>query len=433
MPRPPKAAEPPTPSLAIAPRGPLDAEVRVPGSKSITNRVLLIAALAAGESRLEGALSSDDTRVMQAALVALGAGVEGEGETRIVRGTGGALSAPAAPLDVENSGTSARFLTAAASLAPGPVTIDGNERMRQRPIADLVDALRALGAGVEVLGRKGCPPVRVLGGGLGGGAVEIDARRSSQYVSAVLIAAPYARKDVSLRFRDRALVSRPYVDLTLAVMGAFGAEADWTAQGGLRVAARRPYQARRYAVECDASAAVYPLCAAAVTGGRVRVSGVPARSEQADFGILDALARMGCEVQRGEGYAEVRGARDGLRGIDLDMNDMPDAVLALAVVALFAEGPTTIRNVANLRIKESDRLAALEMELRKLGARARAESDSLRIEPGRLRGARIATYDDHRMAMAFALAGLRLPGVVILDPGCVSKTWPDYFDALAGW
>ncbi len=433
MPKRPTAAEPLPASLAIAPRGPLDAEVRVPGSKSITNRALLIAALAEGESRLEGPLASDDTRVMREALVALGARIETEPAAWIVRGTGGALAVPPRPLDVANSGTSARFLTAAATLAPGPVTIDGNARMRERPIADLVDALRALGAGVEVLGRAGCPPVRVGGGGLAGGAAEIDARRSSQYVSAVLLSAPYARRDVSLRFRDGVLVSRPYVDLTLSTMRAFGAEAGWTAEGGLRATAGRPYRGRAYAIECDASAAVYPLCAAAIAGGRVRVAGVPARSEQADFRILDALARMGCEVRREEGYAELRAPRDGLRGLDIDMNDMPDAVLALAVVALFAKGTTTIRNVANLRIKETDRLAALEAELGKLGARVRAASDGLRIEPGPLDGAEIATYDDHRMAMAFALAGLRVPGVVILDPGCVSKTWPEYFDALADW
>ncbi len=429
----PNAAKPLPASLAISPRGPLDARVRVPGSKSITNRALLIAALADGESRLEGTLSSDDTRVMHDALVALGADIALDGETRVVRGTGGALKVPSDPLDVANSGTSARFLTAAATLAPGPVTIDGSARMRERPIADLVDTLRALGANVEVLGADGCPPLRVLGGGLAGGRAEINARRSSQYVSAVLLAAPYARKDVSLSCREGALVSRPYVDLTLDVMRAFGADADWSAESALRIRAGRHYRARHYAVECDASAAVYPLCAAAVAGGSVRVTGVPAHSQQADFRILDALAQKGCAVGRKDGYAEVRGPRDGLRGIDIDMNDMPDAVLALAVVALFAEGPTQIRNVANLRIKESDRLAALEAELRKLGARAHASSDGLRIEPGPLRGAQIATYDDHRMAMAFALAGLRVAGVVILDPGCVSKTWPDYFDALASW
>lgn len=418
--------------LAITPRGPLDASVRVPGSKSITNRAALCAALASGESVLEGALESDDTDAMRVALGALGVPITVEGDVWRVSGRGGRLAAPAAPLDARASGTTARFLTAAATLADGPVVIDGAPRMRERPIDDLVDALRALGAQVEILGRSGCPPVRVAGGGLPGGRAAIDARRSSQFVTAVLLAAPYARRDVVLEPVDGIVVSRPYVDLTLEVMAAFGAEAGWD-EGGrtLRVAAGRPYRARRYAIEPDASAAAYPFAAAAIAGGEVRVPGVPARSQQADFRLLGILEQMGCTVERRGDTVAVRGPAGRLRAVDVDMNDLPDAVLALAVVALFAEGTTRIRNVANLRIKETDRLAALERELCKLGARARAGPDWLEIEPGPLRGAAIDTYDDHRMAMSFALAGLRVPGVVIRDPGCVAKTWPDYFDALA--
>jgi 3-phosphoshikimate 1-carboxyvinyltransferase len=347
-----------------------------------------------------------------------------------VAGGAGHLRAPVAPVHAGNSGTTARFLTAAATLADGPVVIDGDARMRERPIEDLVVALRALGAQVEVQGRGGCPPVRVAGGGLPGGPAEIDARRSSQYVSAVLLAAPYARRDVTLSLAGGVLVSRPYVDLTLQLMREFGADADWTAGGGLRVAAGRGYQARDYAIEPDASAAAYPFCAAAIAGGQVRVEGIPKDSIQADLALLDILERMGCRVERGERAATVHGPVRKLRGVDVDMNALPDAVLALAVVAAFAEGPTRIRNVANLRIKETDRLAALETELRKLGAGARASADGLEIVPGALHGAEIATYDDHRMAMAFALAGLAVPGVVILDPDCVSKTWPEYFSVL---
>ena len=420
------------PSLAISPRNPLDATLRVPGSKSLTNRALPIAALADGESRIEGALASDDTRVMRNALVALGARIECDGDVFTVSGTGGRLVAPDAPLAVESSGTSARFLTATATLAPGPVTLDGSPRMRERPIEDLVRALAELGAEVEIRGADGGLPVRVRGGGLPGGEATIDARLSSQFVSAVLLAAPYARKDVTLAFLHGELVSRPYVELTIGAMRAFGAEVAWAGAGALRVAAGHPYRARSYVVEPDASAAAYPFCAAAIAGGKVRVEGIPAESAQADFALLDALAQMGCQVVRGPGYAEVRGPADRLRGIEIDMNAMPDAVLALAVVALFAEGPTRIHNVANLRLKETDRLAALESELRRLGAGARAGADSLIVEPGTLHGAEIATYGDHRMAMAFALAGLRVPGVLILEPGCVSKTWPDYFDMLEG-
>ncbi len=421
--------------LAIRPRDPIDAVVAVPGSKSITNRALLAAALAEGESVLDGCLESDDTAAMRGCLLALGASVAQDADCWTVRGTGGRLRVPAAPLDARASGTTARFVAAAATLAPGPVVIDGAPRMRERPIADLVRALEGLGARIEILGRGGCPPVRVLGGGLAGGEATIDARRSSQFVSAVLLAAPYARRPVTLRLEDGALVSRPYVDLTLQVMRAFGADCGWHGAGALHAGAPHPYTSVRYRIEPDASAAAYPFAAAAITGGRVRVPGFAADSIQADLALLGVLEKMGCRVERSAGAIEVTGPAPGraLRAIDVDMNAMPDAVLALAVVALFADGPTTIRNVANLRIKETDRLAALECELRRLGARAEAGSDWLRIEPGPLRGAPVETYDDHRMAMAFALAGLRIPGVVIVDPGCAAKTWPGYFDALASW
>jgi 3-phosphoshikimate 1-carboxyvinyltransferase len=416
--------------LEIRARGPLDARLRPPGSKSITNRALPIAALAAGASQLLGALESDDTAAMLACLEALGARIDTTRPAWQIAGLDGRPRTPDAPLFTRNSGTTARFLTAVATLAPGPVVIDGDPRMRERPIDDLTDALAALGASLELLGAGGCPPVRLHGGGLPGGKAEIDARRSSQFVSAVLLAAPYAAADTKLRFRDGALVSRPYVDLTLEMMRAFGADADWSGEGGLYVRAGRGYRGREYAIEPDASAAAYPFCAAAIAGGRVRVEGIPASSIQADLALLPILERMGCRVERGSDYTLLEGAGAELRAVDVDMNDLPDAALALAVVALFADGETHIRNVANLRIKETDRLAALETELRKLGARAEADADSLRIAPGPLHGAEIETYDDHRMAMAFALAGLRVPGVVILDPGCVSKTWPDYFSAL---
>jgi 3-phosphoshikimate 1-carboxyvinyltransferase len=416
--------------LAIAPRNRLDARVRVPGSKSLTNRALVATALADGESALRGGLASDDTHVMLEALRALGCAVASDTEPWRVPGCGGRLRAPAHPLDTGNSGTTARFLTAAACLADGPVVIDGSPRMRERPIDDLVNALAGVGAHCEILGEAGCPPLRVDGGGLHGGSAVIDASRSSQYVSAVLLASPYAETDVELEIAGGVLVSRPYVELTLQVMDAFGARAEWSAPDRLRVAAGHPYRARDYAIEPDASSAAYPFCAAAIAGGRVRVDGVPRDSLQADFRLLGILERMGCRVRRDADAVELIGPDGPLRAVDVDMNDLPDAVLALAVVALFADGPTHIRNVANLRIKESDRLTALETELRKLGADARADADSLRIQPGALHGAEIATYDDHRIAMAFALAGLRVPGVIIRDPDCVSKTWPGYFSML---
>ena len=421
--------------LPIEPRSLRGASVSVPGSKSLTNRALLVAALADGESVLEGALASDDTTAMRGALGAMGVEITGSGTTWRVRGTGGRLAASDEPLHVGNAGTAMRFLTAAATLADGPTVLDGTERMRERPIDDLVAALEALGASLETLEGNGCPPVRIAGGGLPGGNATIDARRSSQYVSAVLLAAPYAQRDIALAFRDGILVSRPYVDLTLSLMNEFGAEALWREDGNaLWVRAGTHYTARRYAIEPDASSAVYPLCAAAITGGRVRVVGIPPTSHQSDLRIVDLLERMGCQVTRGDAFVELQGPEKGLRTLgEVDMNDLPDAALAYAVVALFANGPTTITNVANLRIKETDRLAALETELRRLGARAQASEDALTIQPGPLHGAEIETYDDHRIAMSFALAGLRVPGVVILDPGCVSKTWPGYFASFADW
>jgi len=418
------------PVLEIPTRGAIDARVRVPGSKSITNRALPIAALADGDSELLGALESDDTLAMVEGLGALGCEITLAAASWRVHGRRGKLQRSAAAIHARGSGTTARFLTAAAALADGAVVIDGNARMRARPIEDLVNALRALGVRIEVLGRNGCPPLRVHGGSLPGGRAEIDARRSSQYVTAVLIAAPYARADVELAFTGGILVSRPYVELTLAVMRAFGAEVDWSGPAALRVKAGRGYRGRTYAIEPDASAAVYPFCAAAISGGRVRVEGIPSGSLQADLAVLDVLAAMGCAVTRGADFVELRGPVGRLRGVSVDMNDMPDAALAVAVVAAFAGGPSELRNIANLRIKETDRLAALESELRKLGAQATASADALAIEPGRLRGAEIETYDDHRMAMAFALAGLRVPGVRIRDPGCVRKTWPGYFEML---
>jgi 3-phosphoshikimate 1-carboxyvinyltransferase len=417
--------------LAIEPRAALDASVRVPGSKSISNRALLIAALARGESRLSGVLDSDDTQAMIGALRVLGAGIDAHGSELRVRGVDGAFASATSVLDVGASGTAARFLTAAMALVPGESRLDGTKRLRERPVAELIDALARLGVQIRAEGPGGCPPVRCAGKVAFGGSTEIDASRSSQYVSALLIIAPYAQRSVELRLRDSVLVSRPYVDVTLDVMRVFGADARFADTGSLEVQAGKTYQARDYAIEPDASTAAYFFAAAAIAGGRVNVQGLPGASMQADMGFLGVLERMGCTVVRNASRVEVRAPQAGLTAVDVDMNAMPDAVLAAAVTALFARGTTHIRNVGNLRIKETDRLFALETELRKLGADAHAGVDSIAITPGALRGAEITTYDDHRMAMAFALAGLRVPGVKICDPGCVSKSWPQYFDTFS--
>jgi 3-phosphoshikimate 1-carboxyvinyltransferase len=427
---------------AIQPRGPLNASVRVPGSKSLSNRALLLAGLARGQSELDGVLDSDDTQVMARALRALGAQIEIAGDRWSVRGVDGQPSPLSAPLDVHASGTAARFLTAVLALVPGESVLDGGARIRQRPIEPLCDSLRQLGVEIAAESPGGCPPVRCRGGAPFGGRAEVDARDSSQYVSALLQIGPYAARPLSLQLKDGMLASRPYVEVTLQAMRAFGAvcgvgsadgarEADaekkqqeqlWVEPGG--------YQGRAYAIEPDASTAAYFFAAAAISGGRVRVEQLAGDSAQADMGFLSVLERMGCVVAREAHGIAVQAPSAGLQPFDVDMNAMPDAVLAAAVTALFAGGTSRIRNVAHLRIKESDRLTALETELRKVGATVQTDSASLTITPGALRGAEITTYDDHRMAMAFALAGLRVPGVRILDPECVSKSWPGYFAAL---
>ena len=416
--------------MAIRPKGPVDGTIRLPGSKSITNRALLCATLAGGTSTLTGALRAEDTQVMIECLQCLGGSFSVEEDSIRVVGTGGRLRASKGRIDAGASGTTARFLTAAVTLADGPSVVDGTPRMRRRPIGELVAALRALGADVEAAGAGEYPPVRVGGGGLPGGHAVIDARRSSQFVSAVALAAPYADRDVSLDFLDGVLVSRPYVESTAAVMNAFGAHIELAATG-LEVQ-RGGYQPRTFPIEPDASAAAYPLVAAAITGGKVRVPGFASESRQADLGILDVLTAMGCRVTRADSVLTLEGPPEGLRGVVVDMGSMPDAVLAVAVAAAFASGPTRITNIANLRIKESDRLAALETELRKLGAHTEAGSDWLTVRSRAVLGAEIETYDDHRMAMAFSLAGLVLPGVVIRDPACVAKTWPGFFEDMEG-
>ena len=419
--------------LEITPlTGRLDAPaLRVPGSKSISNRALLLAGLAEGESLLRGTLDSDDTRVMIRALGQLGARIAPAADGgMMITGVGGRPRVPSALVDVQASGTAARFLTAALALVPGPTRLDGIPRMRQRPIQDLVDALNALGAKLQTESPGGCPPVTGAPALFAGGEAEVDASKSSQYVSAVLQVAPYAARDVRLRLKDGVLVSRPYVDVTFSVMRAFGAEAGFLDAGTIEVSSAKRYRGREYTIEPDASTAAFFFAAAAIAGGRVRVLDLPGDSAQADMGSLTVLELMGAQVTRAPRWVEVQAPPQGLRGVDVDMNAMPDAVLAMAVTAAFATGETTIRNVANLRIKETDRLHALETELRKLGAGASTGPDWIRIQPAPLRAAHIDTYDDHRMAMAFALAGLRIRGVVIRDPSCVSKSWPEYFDTF---
>jgi 3-phosphoshikimate 1-carboxyvinyltransferase len=416
--------------IEIQPTGPLFGTVRPPGSKSITNRALVCAALAEGVSTLRAALDSEDTRVMSECLRRLGIAVEHDrpAATMRIEGCGGRIPAERAELDVANSGTTARFLTAVAALGHGNYRLDGTPRMRERPLGDLLDALGQLSVRVQSEGAKGCPPIRVAGAGLPGGRARVQGNVSSQFLSGLLMAAPCAAGPIEVEV-DGELVSRPYVDMTLAVMRAFGATIEAGEAASYRVPAPQRYQPREYPVEPDASAASYFFGAAAITGGEITVDGLGRDSLQGDLRFADCLAEMGCTVRQEAGRTTVRGGR--LRGVRVDMNEISDTVQTMAAVAALAEGPTEIINVGHIRHKETDRLRAVATELRKLGTEVDERPDGLRIVPKPLRAAEIDTYDDHRMAMSFALVGLAIPGVIIRDPGCTAKTYPGFFDDLA--
>jgi 3-phosphoshikimate 1-carboxyvinyltransferase len=421
-------------SISVVDR-PIVGRIRPPGSKSITNRALACAAAADGVSTLTGALDSDDVEVMVEALKALGLAVAHDRAARTieVNGCGGRFPSRSADLFIGNSGTTVRFLTALLAVCGhGRFRLHGTPRMHERPIQDLIDAIGRLGGHIHSEAGTGCPPVVIDAAGLDGGEAEIRGDVSSQFLSGLLMAAPYAARPLTLTVAQT-LVSQPYVTMTLDVMRAFGVDVP---AGDLRrfaVPCGR-YRGRRYEIEPDASAASYWFAAAAITGGTVTVEGLRRAALQGDVGFVDVLARMGCEVRDEPDGLTVAGP-ERLRGIDVDMNAVSDTVQTLAVVALFAEGPTRVRGVAHIRHKETDRIRAPAVELRKLGAAVEEFDDGLCVTPpprgvAGLRGAEIDTYDDHRMAMSFALAGLRIPGVVIRDPLCVRKTYPEFFADL---
>ncbi len=411
--------------------GPVTGTVRPPGSRSLTNRALIVAALAEGTSDLTDVGFSGDTRVCAEALAALGIRVETDEAARRIRIEGCAGSVPPGPRDLwtGDSGTATRFVTALAAAGRGTYRIDGSPRMRQRPIGDLLEGLSALGVRARSEAGTGCPPVVVETEGLAGGEVALSGAVSSQYLSGLLMAAPAARGPVTIRVRGE-LVSKPFVDMTVSVMAAFGAGPERDGYARFDVPAPRPYRGRELAIEPDAAGASYFLAAAAATGGRVTVEGLTFRSAQGDARFAEVLREMGCEVEWSEAGVTVEGP-ERLRGLAVDLNAMPDMVLTLAPLALFARGRTTIRNVANLRVKESDRLAALAAELGRLGAEVKERPDGLSIRPPEeVRPAEIQTYDDHRMAMGLAVVGLRVPGVRIAGAECVAKTYPGFFDDL---
>lgn len=409
--------------------GKIDAVVKVPGSKSYTNRALITAALADGKSVITNALFSDDTKYMAASLNTLGIPIEEDQGTQkfIIYGKNGNIPANQANLFIGNAGTAMRFLTAMLTLGNGIYEIDGIARMRERPIQDLLDGLKQLGGDVVSKYQNSCPPVTVQGRGLQGGLAVVKGDLSSQYFSALLMTAPYAKRDVLIEVKGD-LVSKRYVDMTIALMRQFGVDVHNNNYKIFSVKSGQRYHAISYEVEGDASAASYFFAAAAITGGRVKVTGIGSDSLQGDVHFVDVLRDMGCEVRMGPDWIEVQG--NTLHGVDVDMGDMPDVVQTLAAVAVFARGKTRVRNVKNMRIKETDRIAAVVSELRRMGVPAREYEDGLDIEPSPPRPAAIETYDDHRMAMSFALIGLRAQGISIKHPECVSKTFPDYFQRL---
>ncbi len=421
---------PPEITLSPLPSPPCDARLRVPGSKSLTNRALIIASLAEGRSRLTGALDSEDTRVMVEALKQLGIAVSHDAAASTIDVTGslGRIPAKQADLFAANSGTSLRFLTALVALGHGKYRVDGLPRMRQRPVSDLLAALNGLGAVARSDAGTGCPPVTVQASGLDGGYAFVRGDVSSQFLSGLLMVLPYGRETTVVEV-EGTLVSKPYVTMTLDVMESFGVRVGRKGDRRFSVDPGR-YTARAYSIEPDASAASYFFALAAITRGSVTLEGLGTSSVQGDVAFADLLEHMGCRVERSRDATTVHGGT--LRGLDVDMNAISDTVMTLAVVALFAQGITRIRNVAHIRHKETDRIAALATELRKLGATVDELPDGLVIiPPAAITPARIATYDDHRMAMSFALVGLVVPGITILDPGCVAKTYPGFWDDLA--
>jgi 3-phosphoshikimate 1-carboxyvinyltransferase len=407
--------------------GPVDVTWTVPGSKSITNRALVLAALADGQTRLTGALESDDTRHMRSALTRMGIGIDdAAGDTLVVRGGRAQLQAPDGPLFVGNSGTTVRFLAAIAALVDGEVTLVGDDAMAKRPIHVLVDALRALGA--DVTCPTGCPPLTIRGGRLRGGRVRMRGDQSSQYFSALLMAAGFADADLDVEI-EGSLVSRPYVDITRRMIADFGGDVAET-PAGFHVRARRTLRGRDYAIEPDASSASYPFALAAALGGAVVVPGLGRDAQQGDYAFTTILEQAGAVVTRGDTSTRVE-RLGALRGVDADMHHISDTVMTLAAIAPLASGATRIRNVANIRIKETDRLAATVIELRRLGQQVTHGADWLAIEPAPVTPAMVHCYDDHRIAMSFAILGAAAGGVTIEDPACVSKTYPGFFRDLA--
>ncbi|ECT3555531.1 3-phosphoshikimate 1-carboxyvinyltransferase [Salmonella enterica subsp. enterica serovar Montevideo] len=419
-------------SLTLQPIARVDGAINLPGSKSVSNRALLLAALACGKTVLTNLLDSDDVRHMLNALSALGINYTLSADrTRCdITGNGGALRAPGAlELFLGNAGTAMRPLAAALCLGQNEIVLTGEPRMKERPIGHLVDSLRQGGANIDYLEQENYPPLR-LRGGFTGGEIEVDGSVSSQFLTALLMTAPLAPEDTTIRVKGE-LVSKLYIDITLNLMKTFGVEiANHHYQQFVVKGGQQYHSPGRYLVEGDASSASYFLAAGAIKGGTVKVTGIGRKSMQGDIRFADVLEKMGATITWGDDF--IACTRGELHAIDMDMNHIPDAAMTIATTALFAKGTTTLRNIYNWRVKETDRLFAMATELRKVGAEVEEGHDYIRITPpAKLHHADIGTYNDHRMAMCFSLVALSDTPVTILDPKCTAKTFPDYFEQLA--
>jgi 3-phosphoshikimate 1-carboxyvinyltransferase len=413
--------------IEVKPLSHCDAEVTILGSKSYTHRALILSSLADGESVLINALRCEDTEHTVQALTRFGVAALWESDGVRVQGRGGEFKATDDGIDVGHSGTSMRFLTALAALKKGTTLLDGSERMRKRPMGELLNGLGELGVKAYSQKADGCPPVIVESQGLKGGTTRIKGKESSQFLSGLLMVAPYALRDVHIEVIG-SLSSKPYVEITRDVMSAFGVEIQNQGYRSFFVKAGQRYLPQEYRIEGDASNASYFFSAAAVCRRRIKVRNLNPATIQGDIGFLEILERMGCRVTRGSDWIEVMG--EELHGVEVDMNEMPDLVPTLAVTAAFARGKTLIQNIGHLRFKESDRIHALAAELSKMGIQAKEREDGLEIEGGKPHAAEIETYEDHRMAMSFAIAGLAVAGIKIKGERCVVKSFPGFWKTL---
>ena len=419
-------------AVEIKPVNGIDAVVSVPGSKSYTQRALVIAALAEGLSTLSNILISEDTSYLMEALTALGADIRKKDDAPgalTIRGTAGCIT-PASRIHLGNNGTAMRFLATLAALGQGEYCLTGDPRLCERPIGPLLKALKSLGVDARSEREDGCPPVLINANGLSGGEIHFKNIESSQFVSSLLIAAPYAREDLQIVLEGHS-VSLPYIEMTLDIMTHFGAVVEKTSSNRFFVSHEKKYKGAHYEVEGDVSSASYFMLAAALCGGTVQILNVNRKTKQGDIGMLHLMESLGCSVTSGPQWIELSGHALHPGDLVIDMKDMPDMVPTLAVLAAFRPGRTQITNAAHLRLKESNRIEALVNELRRIGVPAEETPDGLAIEGGKdLHGAEIETYDDHRIAMSFAIAGLKVPGIKIRNRNCVAKSFPGFWEEL---